>query len=63
MESTETIFLEMFVYRRFFWCYHFYSNNHEVFHMSDTQENDAFVLRDVELCCYAEYDYPGFRRY
>jgi hypothetical protein len=33
MESTETIFLEMFVYRRFFWCYHFYSDNHEVFHI------------------------------
>jgi hypothetical protein len=34
MESTETIFLEMFAYRRFFWCYHFYSNNHEYFHKS-----------------------------
>jgi hypothetical protein len=33
MESTETIFLEVFAYRRFFWCYHFYSNNHEVFHI------------------------------
>jgi hypothetical protein len=32
MESTETIFLEMFAYQRLFWCYHFYSNNHEVFH-------------------------------
>jgi hypothetical protein len=32
MESTEMIFLEEVFATNGFWCYHFYSNNHEVFH-------------------------------
>ena len=34
MESTEMIFLEEVFATNGFWCYHFYSNNHEVFHIT-----------------------------
>jgi hypothetical protein len=33
MELTEMIFLEEVFATNGFWCYHFYSNNHEVFHI------------------------------
>ncbi len=33
MKSTRATFLEeVFTFQWFFWCYDFYSNNHEVFH-------------------------------